>query len=412
MKKILNSVLEEITPKDNKDIAEFTKILKKSIPKTANITIGGSFAKNTHIGENYDCDLFVQFKKSKKDISKELLAALKKTKQKIEVIHGSRDYYSINYKDTHFEIVPVLKLDKPSDAENIMDLSPFHVDWIKKELKRNKSLNNDIRLMKKLFKAGRVYGAESYIKGYSGHVVDILVLQYGGFKKTLQAISKWQPTTSKKFKKIEIDPNNYYKGKDLQFYMNKAKTESPLIVVDPIISDRNAAAALSDDCFDRSITLAKKFLKRASKDAFIVPRADPNSVRKKHKNVVVIEIEPKKGSEDVSGSKIMKAFEHIKREASKNGFEITFTDWFYGKPSHLFLAVSKAKIPATYWQEGPLVEMEDAVKAFGKKHKKTKVKKGRVLAEIKRKNTEFSSFMKKVIKDDYVTERVAKIKLS
>src|SRR5210317_832036 len=113
MKAILNTVLKEITPKDNKDIEKFVKILEKELK--AEIVLGGSFAKKTHIGTDYDCDIFTRFDLNKKNISKLLLTGLNKISKKlgfkIETIHGSRDYYNFNYKNVDYEIVPVYKIE-------------------------------------------------------------------------------------------------------------------------------------------------------------------------------------------------------------------------------------------------------------------------------------------------------------
>jgi len=154
---------------------------------------GGSTAKGTFLKGNFDVDIFVRFKQSLPDISStlELLLASFAVEKNIviERVHGSRDYFTFSYDNLFFEIVPVQYIKSPADANNVTDMSPLHVFWVTKLL--TPKLQNDVRLAKQFCKACGVYGAESFINGLSGHVLDILVISYGGFEELLQAASSW-----------------------------------------------------------------------------------------------------------------------------------------------------------------------------------------------------------------------------
>jgi len=77
-----------------------------------------------------------------------------------------------------FEFIPVVTIHKASDAQNITDISPLHVAWVNKHIGK---LRNDIRLAKLFCKAQGLYGAESHIRGFSGYLLELLVIAYGGF---------------------------------------------------------------------------------------------------------------------------------------------------------------------------------------------------------------------------------------
>src|SRR3990167_7967472 len=49
------------------------------------------------------------------------------------------------------------------EAKNMTDVSLLHVGWVKKRL--NKKLADQVRLAKKFFRAQKVYGAETFIRG-------------------------------------------------------------------------------------------------------------------------------------------------------------------------------------------------------------------------------------------------------
>ena len=253
---IIQNALAEITPGKAeeacmKEVKQFLAELRQQLRKNrinAKPFLGGSFAKNTWLKGDYDVDIFVAFARMHKNqnMSDLLASALKKWKP--ARLHGSRDYFQIR-KSINYEIIPVLAIKKPSRARNVTDFSIKHVAWVNSKTKK---LKNDIRLLKKFCKAQRVYGAESYIRGFSGHVVDILVIYYGGFLKLLRKARAWTPKTV-------IDYNNSYKGKAL-LIMNESKTEGPLVLVDPVQPERNAAAALSQENYDKFVKAAKAFL--------------------------------------------------------------------------------------------------------------------------------------------------------
>src|SRR3989344_7899175 len=104
---------------------EFVQKLKKI--KDVKFIIGGSISKDTWLKGTNEVDIFAKFNylkfKSKSDkISGILYKELKKL-FKIKLVHGSRDYFHIYYKDILFEIVPILDIKKPEQAKNVTDLS-------------------------------------------------------------------------------------------------------------------------------------------------------------------------------------------------------------------------------------------------------------------------------------------------
>ena len=192
---VLKAVLRDIKPSEEvpaaiqKQLEAINKALsKKDIKATA--VVGGSLAKGTHLKGDHDVDVFVKFglKHKSHNLSDLLFDAIKSMKP--ERIHGSRDYFQIHKSKLTYEIVPVLDIKQAKQSQNVTDFSPWHVEWVKKN---GKDLKEDIRLAKKFCKAAKVYGAESYIRGFSGHVLDILVISAGGFIPLLESALNWKP---------------------------------------------------------------------------------------------------------------------------------------------------------------------------------------------------------------------------
>ncbi len=233
---ILSEVLSKVTPKDEEtgNTRKFTeeivgKLNKELKSLKAVATVQGSFKKNTQLRHTFDIDIFVQFDYKKyalkdQSISELLEKKLKKLFKNVERLHGSRDYFQIKLEPYAFEIVPILKITASKQAKNITDVSPLHASWV---AKHSKGLTGEIRLTKAFLKAQKIYGAESYVRGFSGYAAEVLTIYYGSFTKLLKAAQKWHG-------KVIIDPEKAYKRDNPILMLNKSKTISPLIIIDPV----------------------------------------------------------------------------------------------------------------------------------------------------------------------------------
>lgn len=405
---ILENVLEEIKiPEDKlefieKSLKEFISNLKESLKKQkvdAEVFIGGSFAKKTVIKKDkYDVDLFLRFSKNecKKNISDTTEKLIKKFKN-YSRIHGSRDYFRIRF-DTDFfiELVPVKKIKNSKEFENITDLSYSHVKYINKKIKSQKILN-DIKISKSFCHANNCYGAESYIKGFSGYALELLVYHYGGFVNMLKKISN-----AKKREKIVVDIEKDYRNKkSILMDMNSAKLGSPIILVDPTFSRRNALAALSEETFERFKKISSKFLKNPSKKYFEKKSIDFQKIKEKsikNKNdFVIFEAITKKQEGDIAGSKLKKFYGHLNSEAEKfykivnKGFE------YSGKKNSKFFFSGNSKKDLIL--EGPSEGDKKNASRFKKKHKGSFVKKGKLYVRISIKSSLKDFFRKWKIKN-------------
>ncbi|MBD3318797.1 hypothetical protein GF342_02720 [Candidatus Woesearchaeota archaeon] len=364
----------------------------------AKAVLGGSFAKGTWLAEEFDVDIFVLFDNSYPDT--ELSDLLERALQPFSPtrVHGSRDYYHINDKTIRYEIVPVTAIDKPEQARNVTDFSPLHVQWVQKNAG---TLRDDIRVAKQWFKAQRLYGAESYLHGFSGHVLDILVIHYKGFLALLRKSKEWTAP-------VILDPEKHYKGRILH-HLNKSKTQGPLIIVDPLDKTRNAAAAVGQNTFIRFKKQAQAFLDAPSADAFTLPVITIKEL--KTKADIIIEAKAKKGKVDVVGTKLYKVHEHLIR--ALQDFKIITADWHWkpGKTALLWYTVKHHTLSKTKEVQGPPLNIKEAVKRFKQKHPRTYEKSGRLYATVNRTHRTPHSTIQAALKSTYVTSRVMQTKI-
>jgi len=394
-----NKVLKKVTPsKKEKEkvesvIREISNKINNSIKKqnvSAKLTLGGSVAKGTWLPGVSDIDFFLQFCRKYGNLSDLTEKILKDFKA--ERVKGSRDYFIINYKGFEIEVVPVLDTKIPKKAENITDISPLHVNWIKSKIKENKNLQDEIKIAKLFLKAQKCYGAESYIKGFSGHVTDILIYYYRSFDKFIKESSKWKS-------KVFIDAEKHYRNKEEALAkMNESKLYGPMIVVDPIQLERNAAAALDKEKFELLIKAAKAYLKKPNISFFEEKKINLNDLKKTKGNLIVLEASPKKKRKDAAGAELLKRFERVKRKLKENDFKFSDSGWqWYPKEKAIYwFYFMDKKLSNTKRHDGPLLNSDkEDIKRFKDKWKNVKKDK-RYYIIINRKYTKPKDLIKKI----------------
>lgn len=391
----LNKLLKEqlgkikLSEKENKDInSEIKSFLGKLKTKINSLCIkpeiflGGSAAKKTVIKkERHDIDIFLRFDKS---ISEEEIANEIKKLDKIEgydgrFVKGSRVYLNFDKDNIAFEVIPVLNIKKPEEARNVTDLSYFHVKYVLNCVNKNKKIADEIKICKAFVHSSGYYGAESYIKGFSGYSIELLMCYYKSFVKFLKEIVKVKD-------KLVIDPEKNYKNKrDILLNLNESKLDSPVILIDPTFKERNALAALSTETFKKFQDYCKGFLKNPSGSFFEIKKIDEEKLKeeakKKKAEFVKIMVVTNKQKGDIAGSKLLKFYKFLIKDTDKffeiysKNFEYLDQDFAY------YYFVLKKKNERIL--EGPPLKLKDAVENFKKEHKETFIKNDRVYCKEK-----------------------------
>ena len=401
-KEILEKQLFVIKPtkKEQEDIKDKTKDfirkLEKNIKKKkieADVFVGGSLAKGTLIKKDkYDIDIFVRFDKKYQD--NELSKILEKviSEKKAKRIHGSRDYFQIKKGKIIFEIVPSVKISMPEKARNVTDLSYFHVNYVKKQINKNKKLADDIMLAKSFTYSCGCYGAESYIQGFSGYALELLVIYYKGF---LNFIKK---TAEMKFPLV-LDPAKHYKNREETLLeINESKLQSPIVFVDPTFKQRNVLAALSEETFNKFKISCRDFLKNPSSRFF-----EKQEINEKNFNLI-IEAKTNRQKGDIAGSKLRKFHGFISKELEKY-FDIKKQEFSYDEKRNTARLYFSLKKKPKLITQGPYATDINNLIRFKKKHPKAIIKKGKAWSIEKNKITfqrfikEFKIKNKKIIKE-------------
>ena len=154
-------------------------------------------------------------------------------------------------------------------------------------------------------------------------------------------------------------------------------------------------------------------MKKPSKGFFEVKEIDETALKNKagRNELILIDIIPKKGKDDVIGCKLIKALEFIKKKLENNDFSILNSGWHWNKNALFYLVIKKEKLPDLVEREGPPLKTKEHVQNFKNKYKNTFIKKGRICAKIKREFKTPKELINSLKKEDYLKEKINNMKL-
>jgi tRNA nucleotidyltransferase (CCA-adding enzyme) len=305
-------------------------------------------------------------------------------------------------QDAHYEIIPVLNIHPSNynDIQNVTDMSPEHVVWVGKYTENDPGLKDEIRLAKQFCKSCNAYGAESYINGFSGHIIDILIIYYGSFINMIRSFSLLNNIS--KENPVIIDVERHLK--DPLKELNESKL-SPLIIIDPVQPERNSAAALGEEKLGIFISACRYFLEKPDMSYFSIKRFNlDDKVNGSIKSI-----------RRSSKPKVLKVYEEAIKHCRLNGFIVLGSGWdfeYEKKSAVIYLIFDKRSLSAQDEHIGPPLSSKQDAEKFKKKHgDKVFIKDNRLYAMIPRAYIDPEDFMKDFINKDFIKIRIRSIKI-
>lgn len=358
----LDQVLQEayklVTPtreeeEELKKTADFAKRLAAKAVEAAGIDavveVYGSAARSTWLPGQRDVDIFVVLEKrdvKPEDVVKFLVGKLREEGISISLRYAQHPYVTAYIHGYEVDIVPCYKIAPGERPLTAADRTPLHHAFLSERL--SEEMRRDVRVLKLFLKGVGIYGAEIRVEGFSGYLTELLVAYYGSFLETLKGASRWRP-----YRTV------------IAFSEVKTKFRAPLVVVDPVDSSRNAAAAVSLTSMSTFILAARRFLKKPSLSYFM----PSEGAAVPHLNVVeVIFPHPGEPPEVVWGS-----FKRRGRALYEWLRECGFRVYRWGVESDdknyvsLIYVVENVELPPYVLHKGPPV-YDDAVDAFIEKY--------------------------------------------
>ena len=398
MKKIITSVMKNVIPtktveKSKEKIAGTAlELVKKEIvkfPEIVGIEFGGSFAKGTWLSKDADVDIFVRFKKSTSEekfekISKKIgFDSLKKFSPYVR--YSEHPYVEAKMKDTKINVVPFYDV-KIGEWKSAADRSPFHTKYMSKSL--TQKMRNEVRILKTFLKSNGIYGAEIAKQGFSGYVSEVLVLHFESFENIIKSISK-------------IEENTVI-GK------TSKKFDTSLVIIDPIDSNRNLAAAISDENIGKFILVCRAFKENPKLEFFKNKKS--RASKKYWGNVLSVKFNFKIRSPDIIWGQIKRATSSLSTQLELAGFTVlrskAYTD--QQKEVYLLFFLESTKIPEIYAKSGPEFFREGSSKSFISKNLSNAGlvwvgNNKKIISLEKRKHADASKFMTEFLKNNLQT---------
>ena len=306
----------------------------------------GSFAKGTLLRDKAEIDVFVLFKGVGDEwIHREaegLLRSCLSPRIPVVVKYSQHPYVTVEAMGLEADVVPAVYVERPRRRGLGVERTPFHTRYVSSRLAPCQ--RDDVRLLKSFLKGLGVYGAEAHVRGFSGYLAELLVISYGSFRGVLEAAAAWRPP-------VYVDPEGTGDPETLR----RRYPESPLIVVDPVDPERNAAAAVSVESLATLVAGARLYLEAPSKAFFhaFTPQPPPPAPGVQ----VVAECHGDYASRppEVVWSKARRAAETLYAEARRAGFPVA-RYWFWTDESRIVevgLLAEDSTIPEYEYVEGP-----------------------------------------------------------
>ena len=316
--------------------------------------VAGSVAKGTHLRDP-DIDLFMLFPP---EMPKELIAekglAIARSIMDGEERYAQHPYLRGTYEGFTVDLVPAYKLKDTRQLQTAVDRTPFHVAFVNEHLKGEQ--RDEVRLLKQFMRGIGTYGAEEATQGFSGYLVELLVMRYGTFQGALKGLLELPPGKA-------LDLFDMLREGDRPAPSEVATFEDPLVFVDPVDPGRNVASSLSAQSLGLTRQAAAEYLAAPTVRFFFPGRPDAlpperlrNLMEVRETKVLGISFPVFHENPDVVHGQLRKAVRAINRLCNLSGFPVLHADHrVVGKECLIMLELEVAVLPAATVHHGPKV---------------------------------------------------------
>jgi tRNA nucleotidyltransferase (CCA-adding enzyme) len=276
--------------------------------------VAGSAARGTFLSDRLDIDLFMLFppELSRDRLKEEGLALGRAVLSQPETRYAEHPYLRGTFEGFTVDAVPGFAVTDPSRPLSPVDRTPFHQEYLTS--RETPEIVTQVRLAKQFFRSLGVYGSEARTEGFSGYLVELLVIRFGSLRKLLDAARDWR-----------VPARLSEPGKEPP----RLPSDVALVLADPVDPNRNVASALSRKNLGLVVLAAGAYLDRPSPRFFEVREAAPISkedallrVRARATHVTVAVLPRPDLVDDTLYPQIRKAAHAIADELTRSDFSV------------------------------------------------------------------------------------------
>jgi tRNA nucleotidyltransferase (CCA-adding enzyme) len=332
----------------------------------ANVSIQGSFARDTWLSGEADLDIFASFPPTmdRQEWTEKVLPEIRRgIRAKTIDRYAEHPYLEFHIDGIRVNVVPCYSVER-GQWKSATDRTPFHTEYMRAHLTPEMRLQ--ARFLKRFMKGIRSYGAEIRVGGFSGMLVETLILHYQSFLETLIQVSKWKPI-------IFLDLEKPTGGQD----SSAREFGSPLVVIDPIDSNRNLAAAVRDDKLWGFVAASRELQKNPGTWYFFPPKFKPKTkaqfsklLEDQIRDTVAISFEHVKIVPDVLWGQLLKMQRSLTELMKRQDFNpVRSSIWSDEEgASAILVEVKSSTLRGVQLRQGPPVSKSDDSQGFLDRH--------------------------------------------
>jgi tRNA nucleotidyltransferase (CCA-adding enzyme) len=383
------------------DLIKRVDIVCKKLGIKAKPILVGSAARNTWLRSERDIDIFILFPEElpREEFERQGLAVAREAAgPKGREQFAEHPYVTAKIEDFDVDFVPCYDVADLGKIRSAVDRSPHHQRYMIERL--SPELADEVLLVKQFMQGIGTYGAELKVRGFSGYLCELLVLRHGSFRKLVDAASGWAPGVIIDIERSYPDPAEaraLFKGQ-------------PLIVIDPVDSSRNVAAAVSMRNFATFVRACQDFV-RGPGEQFFFPkpvqrlsrRELSEALERRGTKLYYVAFETPPRVPDVLYPQLRKTERALVAALTREGFEVLRSDVWSDGRSIILLELSASRLPRVRVHPGPPISVE--VRDFIEKHLPSKRRfagpfvdsAGRLAFEVERKYTRAEQVLEKAL---------------
>ncbi len=372
---VLDQVAKKVVPSvaERERMSQLAERLKGQVQNIldragfgGNVSVQGSFARDTWLSGEADLDIFASFPPTmdRREWTERVLPEIRKRiRAKTIDRYAEHPYLEFHIDNIRVNVVPAYSVEK-GQWKSATDRTPYHTEYMRAHLTQEMRL--EARLLKRFMKGIRSYGAEIRVGGFSGMLVETLILHYRSFLETLIQASKWKPVI---FLDIE-KPTGSQDSRAREF-------GSPLVVIDPVDPDRNLAAAVRDDKLWGFAAASRELQKNPGIWYFFPPKPTPRTraqftklLDHQDRDIVAISFRHPALVPDVLWGQLLRVEKALTQLLVRQDFHpIRSTVWSdEGRSSAILVELDSSALPGVQMRQGPPISKMDDSQGFLDRH--------------------------------------------
>ncbi len=352
---------------------------------SASAQLVGSSARGTWISGEHDLDIFIMFQPDveRKELEEKGLYIARKVaqvSQGFEERYAEHPYIHAIFDGFEVDLVPAFNVASAAEIKSAVDRTPFHNIYVSSMIQ---GLEDEVLLLKQFMKGIGVYGSELKTHGFSGYLVELLIINYGSFVKVLEAACDWKSGVT-----IDIEKHGNLSHSD------------PMVVVDTTDPARNVAAALSLDNLCIFIDKACAFLEAPDGSYFKARVPEPlgdaefkKIIAARGTSLIAIGFAAPDVVEDVLFPQLHKLEDSVREMLERYDFRVYNSGVWADKKAVVLFELESATLPQVKKHTGPHVWAKEHAHAFKSKYKDANtfsnvfIRGGKYMVEFPRKYT-------------------------